>query len=208
MEQEKEMAAPASEEAVATPEKEVKTAPATTPEETKKKSGVSTKTVIIVSVIVIVAILIAAGAVVFYLLNRGEDGIGYEGTAQVMLTQDDLQAAMDEAMKNAADGNVALRYQNDAFSDDGIHFECYIANSPANIYDMFLTIYTDIEMTDQVFLSGLVAPGNGFTTLTLEHALESGDHVVYVAVTQVKENENGEQVLHNQVVHTMNFIVS
>ena len=124
-----------------------------------------------------------------------------------MLDQDSLQAAVDEAQRNAREGLVALQYQNDAFSTDGETFSCHIANAPTNLYDMFLTIYADPEMTDQVFLSELVPPGSGFTEITLDHALEQGDTTVYVAVTQVATNEDGEQVVKNQVMHTIEFHV-
>lgn len=177
--------------------------------ETKKTSGSSNK-VIIAAAVVIIALLLA---VVVLLLNRqpAEDnslGIGYATEASVVLDQNSLQAAMDEAMQNARDGNVGLYYRNDAYSEDGINFECLIANSSANIYDMFLTIYADGELSDQIFLSGLVPPGSGFESITLERALDVGDHTVYVALTQVDtDEETGEQVVKNQVMHTMDFHV-
>lgn len=179
--------------------------------ETKK--GSSQKVIIIVGVIVIVALL---GAVIFLLSQRQQtnidDGnasaIGYASGAKTMLDQDSLQAAIDEAMQNALDGNVGLQYQNDAYSKDGKTFSCRIVNSDANIYDMFLTIFADSQLTDQIFLSGLVRPGDGFEEITLDRALEAGSHTVYVALTQVDtDKETGEQVIKNQVMHTMEFHV-
>lgn len=140
--------------------------------------------------------------------DNGIPRIGYAAEAKVMMDQDSLQAAADEAQKNAREGNVALQYQNDAFSSDGKTFSCRIVNAPANIYDMFVTIYADAALTDQVFLSGLVPPGNGFEEITLDHELEPGDHTVYVAITQVDTDENGEQTVKNQVMHTIEFHVS
>lgn len=179
-----------------------------TPAENKK--GLSNK-VVIIAAMVIIALL---AVVVVLLLTRpsnGDEGtpkIGYATEATVLLDQDSLQAAMDAAMANARDGNIGLYYQNDATSSDGIHFDCFIGNSNSNIYDMFLTICADAEMTDQLFLSGLVPPGSGFESITLDHALDPGVHTVYVALTQVDiDEETGEQVLKNQVVHTMDFHV-
>jgi hypothetical protein len=81
-------------------------------------------------------------------------------------------------------------------------------NSTGNIYDMFLGIYSDIEFTDELFLSQLVPPGSGFENITLEHALDVGDHTVYVVFTQVKDDEEtGEETVANQVVFTMDFHV-
>lgn len=167
---------------------------------------------VIVAAVVIVALLIT----VIVLLTRPKQDvvddntprISYASEATVMTDQDALQAAVDEALKNAEDGNVALEYQNEAFSNDGSTFSCYIANAPENLYDMFLTIYADSGLTDQIYLSGLVPPGSGFEEITLDHPLDKGDHTVYVAVTQVEtDEETGEQAIKNQVMHTIVFHV-
>lgn len=166
---------------------------------------------------VIVGLVLIIIALCIFVLFRQDDvtveddgtpRIGYETDAKVMLDQNALQAAVDEAQENAKNGMVALQYQNDAFSRDGKTFSCHIANAPANLYDMFLTIYADAELTDQIFLSGLVPPGSGFEEITLDHTLEHGDHTVYVAVTQVEtDEETGKQVMRNQVIHTIEFHV-
>lgn len=182
-----------------------------TPAENKQASGLSNKKIIAAAAVVIVLLL----ALVVFLLMRptniadeGVPKIGYASEAKVMLDQNSLQAAMDEAMANARDGYVGLNYKNDAYSEDGTNFECVIINSSSNIYDMFLTIYADMEMTDQIFLSELVPPGSGFENITLSHPLEEGDHTVCVALTQVDtDEETGEQVIKNQIMHTMDFHV-
>jgi len=159
-----------------------------------------------------VAIAASAGVAVYTVTNNqnsDDDGrVGYATEAKVILDQGTLQDALDEAMANARDKNVALEYKNDAFSDNGKDFECYIVNAATNAYDMFITIYADGEMTDQLYLSGLVPPGSGFENISLDKALDKGDHRVYIAITQVKDDENGKQVIHNQVVHTMDFHVN
>ncbi|MCI9057802.1 MAG: hypothetical protein HFF76_11195 [Oscillospiraceae bacterium] len=178
--------------------------------ETKKTPALSNK-VVIVAAAVIVAVVIAAAAIIVLSGRSAEpDGgaIGYAADATVMLDENSLQAAMDEALRNAQNSAVALKYKNGAYSTDGINFECYIANSEANAYDMYLNIYADAEMTDEIFLSQLVPPGSGFESITLHHALDEGDHTVYVVVTQVETDENGQQTIANQVVHTMEFHVT
>ena len=183
-----------------------------TPAGKKQASGLANKKIIVIGA-AIIALLVAAIAFLLMrqsTMNIADEGvpkIGYAAEATVMLDQNSLQAAMDAAMEKTKDGNVALRYKNNAFSTNGTDFECYIGNSSSNVFDMFLTIYADAEMTDQVFLSGLVPPGSGFENITLDHALESGNHTVYVVVTQVADDENGQQVIKNQVVHTMDFHV-
>lgn len=172
-------------------------------------------TKLIIAAAAVIILLLAA--IVAILLTRPslttiEDGgvpkLGYSTEATVMLDEDSLQAAVDEAIENAKNGMVALQYQNDAYSTDGTTFSCLIANAPSNLYDMFLTIYADDALTDQIFLSQLVPPGSGFEEITLDHALEAGDHTVYVAVTQVDTDENGAQVIKNQVMHTIEFHVA
>lgn len=180
-------------------------------EENVKKT-LSNKTVIIAAAAVVLVVIAAAAVIVVKLTGKEEpapSGIGYANEAGVILTQEEMQAAMDLALANGRDGNVALLYKDNAYSTDGVNFSCYIVNSQYNSHDMFLTIFADAEMTDQIFLSQLVPPGSGFESITLEHPLEQGDHVVYVALTQVsRDEETGEEYIHKQVVHTMDFHVT
>lgn len=171
------------------------------------------KTIIIAAAVIVVAIAAAAVAIVFMLTSKQEElppsGIGYANEASVILSQEEMDAAMGLAMQNARDGNVALLYKENAYSTDGVNFSCYIVNSMYNSHDMFLTIFADAEMTDQLFLSQLVPPGSGFENIKLEHSLGLGDHTVYVALTQVgRDEETGEEYVHKQVFHTMTFHVT
>lgn len=180
--------------------------------ENKQASGLTSKKIIVIAAVIIVLLL---GMIVFLLARPSildiTDGnvpkIGYSMEATVITDQDALQAAADEAIRNARENRIALKYKNNAYSTDGKTFSCLLANSAGNLYDMFLTIFTDPEMTDQVYLSGLVPPGSGFEEITLDRALEKGDHTMIVVLTQVDVNENGEQVLKNQVSHTVEFHV-
>ena len=80
-------------------------------------------------------------------------------------------------------------------------------NSQFNVYDMFLTIYGDEALTDELFSSGLVAPGRGFDQLKLNHSLPAGTNPVYVVITQVETDEEGTQSIVGQASHTMKFCV-
>lgn len=184
------------------------------PMETKTVSTSSKKVIIIGAVIIAILLLVIVALILRPSPDTTiEDGstpqIGYATDAKVMLDQDSLQAAYDEASQNAENGYVGLKYKNNAHSANGTDFQCYIVNSESNKYDMFLTIYADADLSDQIYLSGLVPPGSGFEEITLDHALEPGNHTVYVAVTQVDtDEETGEQVIKNQVLHTMDFHVT
>ncbi len=138
--------------------------------------------------------------------SSGGPKIGYamEGVTTVE-DPDALQKAVDEANEKAkAGGMMTLEYKNDATSTDGENFECYIANAVENDYDMFIAIYGDNELTDELFVSQLLRPGSAFETVKLNHALEEGTHRVNVAFTQVEEDL---ETIHAQLMVTMDFHV-
>jgi hypothetical protein len=140
--------------------------------------------------------------------NAGTGGfrIGYQEGLTVVEDPGALQNAVDDMIEKSRQA-VGLEYKNDAYSSDGTNFVCYIANAERNQYDMFIAIYGDEDFTDELFLSGLMRPGQAFDHLTLNHALDPGGHTVYVAFTQVEEVD-GEQAIHAQVLVTMNFTVT
>jgi hypothetical protein len=132
--------------------------------------------------------------------------IGYaEDGVVVAQNERDFSRSLFDAMGEAED-SIALEYQNDAFSNDGVHFSCYIANSLDNPYDMFIQVFADENFQDELFLSQLLRPGQAFERLELNHALPSGVTTVYVALTQV-EVVDGQQMIHAQTFVTMDFTV-
>lgn len=127
-----------------------------------------------------------------------DSGLKY-ATKGVMILEDDGRI-YDELEPNA----IALEFKNDAFSNDGKNFACYLGNSALNEYDMYVAIYSDAELTDLLYMSDLVPPGSGFKEITLDKELEEGDQRVYVAFTQMLDPET----IHAQTVYTMDFHVS
>ena len=175
--------------------------------------------IILVAVVLIVAIVAVAAVFILRGSSSGDtttdstvniaDGaaprIGYaEGT--VALDEDSLSKAVEEMFAKAQEGYFATEYRNDAHSADGQNFECYVGNSNMNTYDMYIQMFADDELTDQVFLSELLRPGTAFDNITLEHPLDPGLTTVYTVFTQVGE-EDGNQVIKGQVTVTMDFIV-
>jgi len=138
--------------------------------------------------------------------NDGGLQIGYADSA-VVLEADDLQKRVDEMNEQTAEGSMRLQYKNDALSSDGTSFACFINNADTNRYDMYIAIYSDAQYTDELFLSGLIRPGEGFDNVTLNRELDEGTHRLFVAFTQVKTDENGEQTIAGQNVVTMDFTV-
>lgn len=119
--------------------------------------------------------------------------------------QNAIQRAAEEIF-NAPDDTIGLKYKNDAYSSDGENFDCLIANSEMNRYDAFFTICADDAMTDELYVSGLLRPGQAFEKIRLEHPLESGSHTVYVTINLVDEID-GEQTIVNHMAYTMDFHV-
>ncbi len=131
--------------------------------------------------------------------------IAYAEGVTAVEDPDALQKAVDEMYEQARQPGVTLEYKNDARSEDGENFSCYIANAVENAYDMYIQIFADAELTDQLLLTGLLRPGTAFDSITLEHPLDPGTHRVYVAFTQVEEDL---ATIHAQVMVTMDFTVT
>lgn len=158
----------------------------------------------IAAVLLAACLLLAAGCG----KKNGADNapkLRYAEGVTVVNDPDALQKAVDEMLEKAAEGSMMLEYENDASSADGKTFACYIANAVENSYDMYIDIYADKELTDEIYLSGLVRPGGAFREITLDKALGTGEHLVYVAFTQV---EDDLETIHGQIIVTMNFNVT
>jgi len=145
--------------------------------------------------------------------NVGADGrVGYASEGVVATDPETLQDQVDKMMEKAKEPGVALEYKEMAFSNDGQDFECYLANSEQNTYDMFITIYADQALTDELFLSELLRPGTRFENITLSRKLDPGEHTAYVVYTQVQDEEQPDgsqfiQTIHAQVATTITLVV-
>jgi hypothetical protein len=171
-------------------------------------------------IIVLVLFVFVAGllAAVIYLLTRSSDETTPQSVSAaprleyasegVIFTEDPdaLQKAYDEASEKVEDSVVPLSYRNVASSEDGVNFKCYIANPPRARFDMFVAIYADFAMTDELYLSQLLRPGTAFDSIQLNRALGSGNHEVYAVFTTLDE-QDGEQVIRGQAAVTMEFRV-
>ena len=166
------------------------------------------RAVVVLLVLLLVAALAAIGVLVWYILRDTDDDAALEPGEEIGYAMDSVVVLEPQEISvPAGAGEIALLYRNNAASEDGLNFDCYIGNSLDNAYDMFLAIYADPEFTDRIFLSKLVRPGEGFEHITLDKSLEPGDHEVYVAMTLVDRDENGRQVIVDQAIFTMDFSV-
>ncbi len=170
-------------------------------------------------VLIIIIVLLAAAAVVLAVGKLGGDEepeteqlgnastplIGYEEGVTVVDDPDALQNAVNEAYAQAAKNGVPVEYQNNANSTDGKAFDCYIANPVESEYDIYIQIFADVELTDQLYLSKLIQPGNAKREIQLERKLAAGNHLVYVVYTQV---EDDHATVRDQAIVTMDFVVT
>lgn len=113
------------------------------------------------------------------------DDIGYE-SGTVASDEAELQKFADH-MKNE-DGKVSLEYKNAASSSDGKKFNCYIANSMNNKYDMYLGIYSDSTCEEELYLSKLLKPGTGIEEFECNKKLSPGNYSVILVFTLVGED--------------------
>lgn len=139
--------------------------------------------------------------------TQGGLTIGYASEGVTVIDDvNELQQAVDEAYAKSKEPGIGLLFQNDAYSVDGTHFSCSIGNSASNEYDMFIAIYSDMDFSEEIFVSELLRPGTRFENLTLNRALEVGDYRLPVVFTQVVV-EDGEAKIHAQTSVTIDFHV-
>lgn len=154
--------------------------------EEKKKN----KALVPILIIVLVLVIVAAGVVILKLLNKedesanslnytSENGIGYELNA-VVLTSGDIAVSQPDG--------VAIRFKPIARSADGENFSCEIANSFANKLDIYIDIYTDASYEDEIYLSGLLRPGEGITSFKTNRKMSSGTYDVVLVPTTVEDD--------------------
>lgn len=158
-------------------------------------------------VIVPIAVLVLAlgiGAGVFFLRSAPEEDVndGRIPYAEGVVVMEDTD------IEPAEYGWIDLTYNYQAFSKDGVNFSCLLANAASNQYDLYFDLYADADLTDEIFLSGLLPPGTALEQIELNHALPVGTTTVYVVFNQVDTGEDGNQTIVNQTVVTVEFIVA
>lgn len=129
--------------------------------------------------------------------------LDYDSSA-IALDEESLQKAIDRLQEKVADGYVNLTFRNVAESDDGINFICHLGNDTANKYDMFFNIYKDITLEEQIYLSGLIAPGTAIDSFVSEIKLDPGEYSAIVFFTSV---EDDHATMHSQVAVELELVV-
>lgn len=156
---------------------------------------------IIIAVLAVVLLIVIAVLAVFLLKQKEEPAVSASSVSNqydANVIVDDpatLQDMVDEIMEKAKEGQMALNMQVEARSEDGENFSCYLANSEANSYDMYLIISLD-ETQEELCRTGLIPLGGRIESFTSSVKLEPGTHTGTVTFVQVEEDM---ETIHAQV---------
>lgn len=177
--------------------------------ENVKEEKKSSKAVIILLIIVILLLLAAGIVAAVFFLNRDDEPLPDNGGLiqyeAGVVNYEDAQKVYDEMQKRAEEGSVGVHYSNKATSEDGTHFICFIENPIRNGYDMYLNIYKDETMEEQILLTGLIPAGSGIEEFDSEIPLDPGEYRAVLVMTLVEDDHS---TLHAQTKVVLNLIVS
>jgi hypothetical protein len=162
------------------------------------------KSIIVVLLVVIVVLLIggiSAAAIIIKNSSKNDADADTDtgntsaplleyASGAVALDADDLQSRVDEMMKQAEDGTMVLEFQSSASSTDGKNFTCHIGNAIENKYDMYINIFKDDTLEDEILLTGLLAPGTGIDDFESEIQLDPGSYQSVMILTQVSDDHS------------------
>ncbi len=160
----------------------------------EKKS--SKKTLIILLIIVII-LLLAGGITAFVLMKAdkeptesttGGKQIPLEVNAGV-LNPDKLKNWNESALQEAQDTQIPISFSPTATSADGTNFLCEIGNPPGAKYYMYLDIYSDTTLQEEVYLSGLLEPGKGITSFKTNRPFPKGETDAVLVLTTVQDDQ-------------------
>lgn len=159
-------------------------------EETKS----SNKKIIIILIIVIVLLL--AGGAVFFIMNNRSDTEGdttsgkqipLEVNAGVM-TGDKLKEWNESVLRDMEDNQIPMVFSPTAISKDGKNFSCEIGNPPGAKYYIYLDMYSDTTLSEEIYLSGLLDAGQGITTFQTNKTFPKGETDIVLVFTTVRED--------------------
>ena len=162
--------------------------------EEKKKS--SNKTVIILLLIVILLLLIGGGVFLFLNMNKPAENDNNTGGKQIPLeinagvvNPDKVKEWNEQAIKEMQDNEIPMIFSPTATSTDGVNFECEIGNPPGAKYYMYLDLYSDTSLEEEVYLSGLLEPGKGVTSFSTSKTFPKGETDAVLVLTTVRDDQ-------------------
>lgn len=171
--------------------------------ESKKSSN---KAIVILLVVIILLLIGGGAAAAVILLSGNEDveasqpgGIKYETNVGVVKPNENLADKLKEGTEN----RIPLHFSTSAASTDGTNFKCVLGNPDGAQYDVYFDIYADDACTDEIYVSGLIAPGSQLEGFATNRAFPKGSQDVVLVVTQV-EPDHQTLRLQTRVYITLN----
>lgn len=160
----------------------------------EKKS--SNKTVIIILLIVIILLLAGVAAFFIWNANKPSESENSTGGKQIPLeinagvvSPDKVKEWNEQAIKEMQDNEIPMIFSPTATSTDGVNFECEIGNPPGAKYYMYLDLYSDTSLEEEVYLSGLLEPGKGITSFSTSKTFPKGETDAVLVLTTVRDDQ-------------------
>lgn len=151
----------------------------------------------IVIILIIVIVLLLAGGAVFFIMNNKSDKEGDTTTSgkQIplevnagVLNPDKLKEWNESVLAEMEDNQIPIMFSPTAISKDGKNFSCEIGNPPGAKYYIYLDMYSDTTLSEEVYLSGLLDGGQGITTFETSKTFPKGETDIVLVVSTVQED--------------------
>ncbi len=159
------------------------------------------KQVLIVPIILIVLLL--TGGAVFLAVNAGNTAESPESYTGIRYEPNTTAIKGGSAGSESSAGNkIALHFAAGATSSDGENFSCTLGNPHGAANDIYFDIYADREFTEEIYLSGLVAPGTQIESFKSGKKFPKGTTDVYLVITTV-DDDHETLLMQTTVVLTL-----
>lgn len=153
----------------------------------------------IIILLIIIIVLLIAGGVAFFIMSSNRSDNGGESTPtggkQIpidvnagVLTGDKLKEWNESVLAEMEDYQIPIAFSPTATSTDGVNFSCEIGNPPGAKYYIYLDMYSDTSLEEEVYLSGLLEPGQGIFNFTTNRAFPKGETDIVLVISTVQDN--------------------
>lgn len=156
----------------------------------------SSKKLIIILIIVIV-LLVAGGTAFALVMNAKNKPAESETTSKKqiplevnagVMNPDQLAEWNESVLAEMEDYEIPVAFSPTATSEDGENFTCEIGNPPGAKYLMYLDMYSDATLEEEVYLSGLLEAGQGITSFKTSKKFSSGETDIVLVFTTVQDD--------------------
>lgn len=159
---------------------------------------------------IIPIVLLITGGAAFLALNADNSAHSSSGDTQGIRYEPNTTAIKGGSVSSDANagtnaGNrIPLHYAAGATSSDGENFACTLGNPRGAAYDIYFDIYADDAFTEEIYLSGLVAPGTQIESFKSGRKFPEGMTDVLVVITTVDDDH---ETLLTQTTVVLTLIV-